>query len=178
MCWAFQMWQTLWQRSVWGKPWHLHVHVYDKEPRGLGVADLPLGRGDTHLSLLGESSPHWRTYGLCSRLPLFTYNEATSIVLSKEEEGTLQLLNPVLRVSNKSNTPPRSCTLGRVRCKEKGDGGGTPVILRTGGLQQSLCLSLGHPPRKGKKLPFEPSYLGSHYARTSVSTIWRVISWN
>lgn len=56
----------------------------------------------TFITSHGEFTPTQEDVLVMFCLLLFVDNDATSIVLSKEEDGRLQLLNVTVRISNKS----------------------------------------------------------------------------
>lgn len=89
------------------------------------------------------------------RLPLFTHQSATGIVLSEEEERTQQLL-----VSSKSTVVPRINTLETMKGSGRGDGG--PFFLLAVAVHppkqaerwhQLICLPSGYSPRRGEEAP-------------------------
>lgn len=69
---------------------YLLVHVYEQEPRGLGVAGLNW-RVEMHTFVTSwrEFTPALEYVSVMFCMPLFIENTATGIVLSKEEEGRL-----------------------------------------------------------------------------------------
>lgn len=109
-------------------------------------------------------------------LPLFMDHDAMGILLTEEEERTLQLPNATLRVSNKSTYASWIRYYRDSQRRKRGEGGGLAILLdllvypteRPGGRDKSISLPRSYPPRKKEEAHFRTPVCGvTLCARTS-----------